>query len=274
MKKFLTPLFAILFLFSCGTESMNDMQPDLEIKDNILLSDEVDQNNIAARRSPESMISVCKFDEEIGDWVVITVNGNALPALAAEGAVQLIDEDGDGYVTMENSCGIPVDCDDTDPDVTDDCDTCSDIEGLVRVTLPDGSCIYLNPEQSTPSLNWGPLVDIPDLENKTSRAAANADLNGAANTQTIVDFLGDNNGSQYPAKLCADLIAFGYDDWYLPSAGELKAIMEALGDFSPGSFYYSSNEFDFQQIWRIESGDPDVFQGVKNVPEDCLCVRK
>lgn len=30
MKKFLTPLFAILFLFSCGTESMIEMQPDLE----------------------------------------------------------------------------------------------------------------------------------------------------------------------------------------------------------------------------------------------------
>lgn len=41
MKKFLTPLFAILFLFSCGTESMIDMQPDLE-KSTELLARKID----------------------------------------------------------------------------------------------------------------------------------------------------------------------------------------------------------------------------------------
>ncbi|MGM0943579.1 MAG: hypothetical protein ACQEW9_00260 [Bacteroidota bacterium] len=257
---------------------MNDMQPDLEIKDNILLSNEVDQNNIAARRGPEPMISVCKFDEEIGDWVVITVNGNALPAMEAQGAVQLIDEDGDGYVTMENSCGIPVDCDDTDPDVTDDCDTCSDIEGLVRVTLPDGSCIYVHPTPNSVRIEWGGYpLDIPGLDNLTSREAALADFNGAANTQAIVDFLGDNSGVPYAAKLCTDLVAFGYDDWYLPAAGELEAITDQVGKtivpFAGDSDdIWSSSEYG-EFAWRIAF---DGFTGftVKNYSTYCLCVRK
>lgn len=37
-----------------------------------------------------------------------------------KGYVALIDNDGDGYVTLENSCGYPVDCDDDDADVNPD----------------------------------------------------------------------------------------------------------------------------------------------------------
>ncbi|WP_425639321.1 DUF1566 domain-containing protein [Algoriphagus yeomjeoni] len=37
MKKLLAPLLAILFLASCGTESMNDMQPDLENSTELLV---------------------------------------------------------------------------------------------------------------------------------------------------------------------------------------------------------------------------------------------
>lgn len=119
MKKLLVPFLALFFLASCGTESITDMQPDQEIRDGIL-----------ALRSPVPKINVCKYDEEIEDWVVISVNKNALSALEAQGAVQLIDEDGDGYVTMENGCGIPVDCDDTDPELTDNCDPIRSVTSL------------------------------------------------------------------------------------------------------------------------------------------------
>jgi hypothetical protein len=281
MKKLLVPFLAILFLASCGIESMNDMQPDLENGKNnstLLLSEETNEIDLLARRGPEDMISVCKYDEEIGDWVVITVNGNAWPALEAEGAVQLIDEDGDGYVTMENSCGIPVDCDDTDPEVTDDCDTCAEIENLVRVTLPDGSCIYVHPTPNSSNIEWGGFnTDIPGLENLTSSAAALADFNGTANTQAIVNFLGDNGGVPYAAKLCADLVALGYDDWYLPAAGELEAITDQVGKTivpfaSDSDDIWSSSEYG-EFAWRIAF---DGFTGftVKNYSTYCLCVRK
>lgn len=47
MKKFLTPLFAILFLFSCETESMTDMQPNQSLEDKALLSQEISENDFA-----------------------------------------------------------------------------------------------------------------------------------------------------------------------------------------------------------------------------------
>lgn len=47
MKKFLTPLLAILFLTSCGIESMTDMQPNQKIEDNALLGKEINENDFA-----------------------------------------------------------------------------------------------------------------------------------------------------------------------------------------------------------------------------------
>ncbi|SIO14580.1 hypothetical protein [Algoriphagus halophilus] len=39
MKKLLVPFFAILFLTSCGIDSMTDVQPEQEISSADLLSD-------------------------------------------------------------------------------------------------------------------------------------------------------------------------------------------------------------------------------------------
>lgn len=38
MKKLLLPLIAILFLTSCGIESMSDIQPDLNLRDNLMVN--------------------------------------------------------------------------------------------------------------------------------------------------------------------------------------------------------------------------------------------
>ncbi len=57
MKKFLTPLFAILFLFSCGTESMTDMQPNLKIDEkgtSALLNKGTNPNDFDAQKGASS----------------------------------------------------------------------------------------------------------------------------------------------------------------------------------------------------------------------------
>lgn len=169
---------------------MSDIQPDQENgenKSNLLLSEETNGIDLLARRGPEPMISVCKFDEEIGDWVVITVNGNAWPALEAQGAVQLIDEDGDGFVTMENGCGIPVDRDDTDPELTDDCNS------IPSVTNPETGKTWMDrnlgasrvAESSTDSeafgdlFQWGRVTDGHQLKTSlTTSALSSADQPG------------------------------------------------------------------------------------------------
>ena len=75
---------------------------------------------------------------------------------------------------------------------------------------------------------------------------------GAANTEAIVTTYGDEEPHQdrddYAARLAADLIQGGFDEWFLPSRDELNLMYEnlheqGLGDFG-GAEYWSSSEFD------------------------------
>jgi uncharacterized repeat protein (TIGR02543 family) len=71
---------------------------------------------------------------------------------------------------------------------------------------------------------------------------------GAANTQAIVAEYGD---SDYAAKLCDDLDYGGYDDWFLPSQGELNEMYkhrEDIGGFA-SAYYWSSSESDAPSAW-------------------------
>ncbi len=66
---------------------------------------------------------------------------------------------------------------------------------------------------------------------------------GAANTAAIVANQG--NGS-YAAKVCSDLVAFGYSDWYLPSQSELLVLNGSKVAFNMtlnSANYWSSNEY-------------------------------
>jgi len=66
---------------------------------------------------------------------------------------------------------------------------------------------------------------------------------GAINTLAIVANQG--NGS-YAAKVCNDLVAFGYSDWYLPSFSELLVLNANKITFNMtlnSSNYWSSNEY-------------------------------
>ena len=55
---------------------------------------------------------------------------------------------------------------------------------------------------------------------------SNSIADGRINTQGIVNKFGNWNQGNYAANVCARLNAFGYDDWYLPSATELAHILE------------------------------------------------
>jgi hypothetical protein len=79
---------------------------------------------------------------------------------------------------------------------------------------------------------------------------------GKANTTTIVNTQG---AGSYAAKLCDDLVAGGYSDWYLPSKDELNlmyanigqgaaAPLTNLGGFAAGS-YWSSSEMASNGAW-------------------------
>ena len=65
-------------------------------------------------------------------------------------------------------------------------------------------------DQLSSSAVWGPFKNVPGSE---------SNWNGAANTEAIMK----NGGSSTDAAgLCANYSSGGFDDWYLPSIGELK----------------------------------------------------
>lgn len=263
MKKLLLPLFCLLFLISCEKESSNDLLSEQEIHD----------NSTATSRSPAPKIDVCHYDAENDTWHVINISQNAWPAHEGHGDVQLIDTDGDGWVTSENECGLPVDCDDTDDELTDNCST-SCVEGELEFILPDGTTLYVYPTD-TDRLPWGEEGnDIDGLANITTEAGANADFNGAANTAAIVAHLGNWNGGDYGANICATLSAETGCEWYLPAAGELNALYNlGLGGYP---VYWSSSEVDEDGGWGQLFGFGGQNQkGYKELTgARCRCVRR
>ncbi len=95
---------------------------------------------------------------------------------------------------------------------------------------------------------------------------------GASNTKKIVNTQGEGS---YAARLAADLVLNGYDDWFLPSKDELDlmyknigpgaaAPLTNLGGFALNNYYWSSSEFpiytpgfgfDYSDAWLQNFAD-------------------
>ena len=155
------------------------------------------------------------------------------------------------------------------------------LKGLLKVTMTNGDVIYASPVDNSTAVIWGPSTDITALSDIRTLAGANMDFAGETNTAAIVAQLGDNGGTAYAAKVCADLVAYGFDDWYLPAAGELNEMYEKLGPVGNGGsdqitsgFYWSSSEFNVNFAWFQDFVNGNqVNYGKVNVNR-CRCVRR
>lgn len=98
--------------------------------------------------------------------------------------------------------------------------------GIIFYMDAEGSGMIAMPEdQSFPSgTSWGCLG--------TSIGTSSAIGAGEANTREIVQNCSD---SPIAAKVCADLNANGYDDWFLPSSLELKEMYDKIGPGATGA---------------------------------------
>ncbi len=131
-----------------------------------------------------------------------------------------------------------------------------------NATDDDGSCVF------TPDIGesfGGGIVFYKDASNEHGLIAAPSDqsdgiqwyngsylrtnatptlpFTGLGNTNQIIAVQGDGN---YAAKLCADLVLNGFDDWYLPAKSELVELYNErknVGGFSD-NFYWASTEND------------------------------
>ncbi|MCB9317270.1 MAG: hypothetical protein H6574_20555 [Lewinellaceae bacterium] len=128
-------------------------------------------------------------------------------------------------------------------------------EGLLELELSNGEIIYAHPVVNNTSIGFNPAMTYTNLtgleaiaSSSVSQAIA-SDFDGEGNTAAIVGLYGDGD---YAAKLCYDLEAYGFDDWYLPAAAEMEQIFlkhsAATGDgtfVGPVNYSTSSTYSDF-----------------------------
>ena len=103
MKKLFFLVLVFAGFLACENEIIQEQPQDASVTE--------DMN---ARQSGK--IDVCHYDAENDSWHVINISANAWGGHEKHGDVMLIDEDGDGWVTLENECVPGGDCDDTNPD--------------------------------------------------------------------------------------------------------------------------------------------------------------
>jgi hypothetical protein len=97
---------------------------------------------------------------------------------------------------------------------------------------------------------------------------------GKANTSKIVATLGVGD---YAAKICDDLTAFGYSDWYLPSREELEAMenqKSLIGNFDSGKGYWTSTEFADFYAYVVYFNNGMYINESKTNEHNVRCVRK
>ncbi|MEL6390887.1 MAG: DUF1566 domain-containing protein [Bacteroidota bacterium] len=104
------------------------------------------------------------------------------------------------------------------------------------------------------------------------------EVSGIINTRAIVNAIGTNGGVDYAAQLCADFVAGGFDDWYLPAIWELKTLYQQAGllnqvlDKSPDpdepslllNAYWSSTQTQFDGAWAHNFSDGESLPIFKN----------
>lgn len=131
----------------------------------------------------------------------------------------------------------------------------------------DGITVFVNTEDHTSSAQWGGFL---------TTTGATSESDGFNNTQTITNVLGEFGGIPYAAKVCQDLNAHGFNDWYLPAKDEMQVIFDNkddIGGFGTG-WYWSSTEASSTNAirFRFDSGFSNV--SGKNQSFNFRCVRQ
>ncbi|MCB0524724.1 MAG: hypothetical protein H6576_18245 [Lewinellaceae bacterium] len=150
----------------------------------------------------------------------------------------------------------------------------SALDSLLKVTMDNGDVIYCYPKMLN-TYGWGPNgIDIIGIPNLATEAEANMDFNGQSNTTAMLSQLPNSVG-----KLCNNLVAYGFTDWYMPAQGELDELYRKLGPNGSGHFitggYWSSSEKDSDHAWGINFGLGLHFISTKEISIGyCLCIRR
>ena len=100
--------------------------------------------------------------------------------------------------------------------------------------------------------------------------AASADMNGRVNTQCLVSDSRTHPAANYCNTFSAVSSGKGSSGWYLPAAGELKAMSYSYGAINLGlkklsktqfssSYYWSSSETGSYPAWSVSPSDGSMY---------------
>ena len=157
-------------------------------------------------------------------------------------------------------------------------------DGTIYAGLsPDGSVPMYATPTDPPDMAWSAANTIDtamvNCTTATSPGVQASCRTGESNT-ALVAALSNSDAPYYAVSYCQNLIANGYDDWYLPSMDELNVLytVRTTGAFS-GTFnatgnYMSSSEYSGSWYRFHNFGAPLQDQGSKLVTRDFRCVRK
>lgn len=151
--------------------------------------------------------------------------------------------------------------------------------GFAVGTLVSGGLVYLNDGEgggwvveatdSQLDLVWSSVADVEVGGTCESMGC------GPANTELITSQPGHENS---PAQRCENLVLSGYDDWYLPSLGTVKALYFWMHSNGIGGFkyakYWTSTEVDNLNAWVMNFDGNGAQALTKNTRLHWRCVRK
>jgi hypothetical protein len=124
----------------------------------------------------------------------------------------------------------------------------------------DGGLVCAESNQST-GAEWG-------CYGTTIGVTSTAIGTGASNTAAIIAGCSE---SGIAARICNDLVLNGYNDWFLPSKGELYLMYENLQLAGVGgfgyNFFWSSSEFNSCEAWNqyFYNGNPSNYNKYFNI---------
>ena len=116
-------------------------------------------------------------------------------------------------------------------------------------------------------LAWGASGDISGIQNYADSSTSIADWQGFNNTKAMYDYE-KSLGGYYPSMekvLLYSTTGTSQGQWYLPAAGELKAIsdnkdalniaLSKIGGTQMSGSYWTSSEQNSNNVWRINLGE-------------------
>lgn len=161
-----------------------------------------------------------------------------LPLHIAWGAVELIDEDGDGYFTQANSCGLPVDCDDTNPDIqlaADNADCDPSTPDAIAVPPIDCTYDFISTTSLFFFLSYGPPMLGPEIGSTYTVDASNP----SAVLHQLIIVTGGQSGN----SVTFDIVVRGVNDFTISTNGIIGRSLNAGGSVNASVLDFPETQF-------------------------------